>query len=427
MFPYYTEEKDIKTWGQWDVTADPMVSIDQAPNFMYNEKLTWSDSKNGWVYSPVKYWPNGTDADNVANMPSNTATEAAPQYLSFFAYAPFVQAAELPETGRNNDAADGIIEMTANSANIDASYLYYRTSNDNPYGVDESIDLLWATTQDCYKYDATSDDNDQGRVGDRVQLNFKHALAKLSIYTQLYVDRTADLSSDAYPTELDSNTKIFIDNVTINTPSYYPEGMLVFGPNQTTPKWDYTGLSAKSKTSFRFDSDTDNDVDDVRYAIRYAAPNIPASATITDANSDGIDDVTGLTEAETVKEAFDAMETGVTASEQQLSATHEVFLFPPSEDTQAISVTAVYHVVTYDANLTLNSPKYYSNVTNNITASLGNNDFMFEPNKQYKILLSLGITSVKFDIYVLNDRGEYILLSAVVKEWDQSTTEVNVE
>ena len=388
-------------------------------NFMWNQKVEWSDPN--WTYTPVKYWPN----DNTPADDKGAQGSVAHSYLSFFAYAPYVEAAELP--GREDDAADGIIEMTANSANIDASYLYYRTSNDNPYGVDESIDLLWATTQDCYKYDATSDDNDQGRVGDRVQLNFKHALAKLSIYTQLYVDRTADLSSDAYPTELDSNTKIFIDNVTINTPSYYPEGMLVFGPNQTTPKWDYTGLSAKSKTSFRFDSDTDNDVDDVRYAIRYAAPNIPASATITDANSDGIDDVTGLTEAETVKEAFDAMETGVTASEQQLSATHEVFLFPPSEEKQAISVTAVYHVVTYDASLTLNEPKYYSNVTNNITASLGNNDFMFEPNKQYKILLSLGITSVKFDIYVLNDSGEYILLSAVVKEWDQSTTEVNVE
>ena len=112
--------------------------------------------------------------------------------------------------------------------------------------------------------------------------------------------------------------------------------------------------------------------------------------------------------------------------EQQLAANYSTFMFCPSTETGAISVTAVYHVVTFDPNLTLNNPKFYSNVTNNITATLGNT-VKFEPNKQYKILLNLGITSVKFEVSVLDENGEWILLSAVVKEWDLITKEVDVE
>ena len=102
-------------------------------------------------------------------------------------------------------------------------------------------------------------------------------------------------------------------------------------------------------------------------------------------------------------------------------------MFLPTEDTQDITVKAVYHVITYDPKLTLNSPKFYSIVENDITATMNNSAFKFEPNKQYKIVLNLGLTSVKFEVYELDDFGEWILLSAVVKDWDTETKEVNVE
>lgn len=41
------------------------------PNFMNNQKVTWSDS-NGWEYSPVKYWPNNSG-----------------DQVTFWAYAPW--------------------------------------------------------------------------------------------------------------------------------------------------------------------------------------------------------------------------------------------------------------------------------------------------------------------------------------------------
>jgi hypothetical protein len=282
--------------------------------------------------------------------------------------------------------------------------------------------LLWASQQDLWKTKPSG----EGYVDGQVHLTFRHALSKLNILARAMIDRTEELTHDAYPTTLDANTKVFIESATVNTPTIYPEGKLMVGLGGTDPHWDYTGVTGL--TGFSFDNVTDNDVMDVSYSLRYADPNVPADAAgFIDSDHDGVDDFTGLTEAETVKEAFDAMESGVTDTERQLAADYATLMFPPSASAGALSVRTIYHVVTYDPNLTLNSPKFYSNVRNDITATLSDNNFRFEANKQYKLLLNLGLTSVKFDIYVLDDRGEWILLSSVVKEWDLKTIEADVE
>lgn len=391
-------------------------------NFMWNQKVEWDGDATAWTYEPLKYWPND-------NNPADKAGATGSQdhsYLQFFAYAPYVSATELPSTTEAKAAADGIVEMSTNDANTDASYIYYRTDKEKPFDKEESVDLLWATAQNRYKYDS-DDANDDGRVSDKVNLVFKHTLAKLLVNVKTLVDRTADYSSPAYPTDLDPNTRIFIESVEITTPDYYSEGKLWLAPDGDTPSWDYTGLDAKKNTGFVFGKDaTGKFRDDVKYSMRYEAPNVPVDASITDSNGDELDDATGLTLLETARAGFDDMEAGVLSTEQQLSANYPVFMFPPSTNQSDVSITAVYHVVTFDPNLTLNDPKYYSDVTNNITASLGSN-LRFDPNKQYKILLSLGVTSAKFEVSVLAENGEWILLSAVVKDWDEKTEEVNVE
>ena len=48
------------------------------PDFMYNEKVFWSAAGNQWTYNPLKYWPNGEGDSG-----------EYPQYVSFFAYAPY--------------------------------------------------------------------------------------------------------------------------------------------------------------------------------------------------------------------------------------------------------------------------------------------------------------------------------------------------
>lgn len=388
-------------------------------NFMWNQKVEWDVDASAWTYEPLKYWPND-------NKPADKAGAIGSQdhsYLSFFAYAPYVSAAELPSTTEAKDAADGIIDMSTNADKTNESYIYYRTDNEKKFDAEESVDLLWATNKDLFKMK----DSKEGYLDGRVDMVFKHTLAKLFVNVKTLVDRTADYSSPAYPTDLDPNTRIFIESVEITTPDYYSEGKLWLAPVGDTPSWDYTGLDAKKNTGFVFGKDaTGMFRDDVKYSMRYEAPNVPVNASITDSNADELDDATGLTLLETARAGFDAMEAGVLSTEQQLSANYTVFMFPPSTKQSDVSITAVYHVVTFDPNLTLNDPKYYSDVTNNITASLGSN-LKFDPNKQYKILLSLGVTSAKFEVSVLNENGEWILLSAVVKDWDEKTAEVDVK
>ena len=418
VFAHYAGNTE---WGTYSKTT-PF-------NFMWNQQVSWDDGLTtpAWNYSPVKYWPNDNQPADLAGASGSLEHS----YLNFFAYAPYVEVAE-PSTGfniRTDDSDsdgkpdhDGIVAVSANSDNVNAAYIYYRTSNVKPFDVDESVDLLWASQQDLWKTKPSG----EGYVDGQVHLTFRHALSKLNILTRAMIDRTEELTHDAYPTTLDANTKVFIESATVNTPTIYPEGKLMVGLGGTDPHWDYTGVTGL--TGFSFDNVTDNDVMDVSCSLRYAEPNVPANAAgFTDSDHDGVDDFTGLTEAETVKEAFDAMESGVTDTERQLAADYATLMFPPSATAGALSVHTIYHVVTYDPNLTLNSPKFYSNVTNDITATLSDNNFRFEANKQYKLLLNLGLTSVKFDIYVLDDRGEWILLSSVVKEWDLKTIEADVK
>ena len=417
VFAHYAGNTE---WGTYSKTT-PF-------NFMWNQQVSWDDGLTtpAWNYSPVKYWPND-------NQPADLAGASGSQehsYLNFFAYAPYMEVAD-PSTGFNirpddsdSDGKpdhDGIVAVSANSANVNASYIYYRTSNDSPFNPDESVDLLWATQQDLWKMKSSG----EGYVNGQVNLPFRHALSKLEITVKTLIDRTANHTSDVYSTELDANSKVFIESATITTPDFYTEGKLMLTPydaTPTVPRWDYTGLEAKKNTGFSFDSTTGNEIEDIRYAIRYAAPNLP-----TNRNWDGQDAATDLYDYEQAKEDFDAMEAGVLTTEQQLAATSSTFMFPPSLNEKAITVNIVYHVVTYDANLVLNNPKYYSDVTNNITATLDNASFKFEANKQYKLILDLGLTSAKFTLAEITQWGEVIVLSSIVKEWDIVTKEVNVK
>ena len=165
VFAQYTENTPWDTYNK-----------EQAFNFMWNQQVDWTEGSSAWTYSPVKYWPN----DNQPADDQGAQGSVARSYLSFFGYAPYVQANSLPPTGRADATADGIIEMTTNNTAIDGSYLYYRTSIEKPFGEDKSVDLLWATRRNCYKYDSDGA-NDDGRVTDQVNLLFKHALTKLDI------------------------------------------------------------------------------------------------------------------------------------------------------------------------------------------------------------------------------------------------------
>ena len=207
VFSYYTENK-LYTHN------------DYKANFMYNEHISWSESSPSktWTYAPAKYWPNGIDVANAANDPSNTATQAGAQYLSFFAYAPYkgvkATANEYPSSqeygdvpnGSNTDfvktdnytdarnTTQGVVGMVKNSYTQDpwVNYVMKKENGALTTAATGGIDLLWGL-RGQYVYDETdggdskvdelgnvyNTDLTKQSVPERVRFLFKHALAKL--------------------------------------------------------------------------------------------------------------------------------------------------------------------------------------------------------------------------------------------------------
>lgn len=156
-------------------------------NFMYNQKVTW-DETNGWIYSPLKYWPN----EFGENAKSNNI-----DYVTFFAYAPFVNF--YPSTGvapvaegqdANQQQWKNITAASRNGDNGDPVIRYMVDTNPST-----SVDLLWGVAAD-EKFvglaDATKptqlktnacfiDLSKQKGVNDKINWKFYHALAKLNV------------------------------------------------------------------------------------------------------------------------------------------------------------------------------------------------------------------------------------------------------
>lgn len=154
VFAYYT-----------GATAWESAKTSATPNFMYNQKVTYS---SGWTYSPVKYWPNDNNpADNTGATGSQGHS-----YVSFFAYAPYTSSSI----------------FSSNSATGGPTISYTWAAD---------TDLLYASQTDRYKYDS-NDANDNGRVGDVVSFTFRHALVyieHLKVRLQENTDRTVTLKS----------------------------------------------------------------------------------------------------------------------------------------------------------------------------------------------------------------------------------------
>ncbi|MBP3779479.1 MAG: fimbrillin family protein [Prevotella sp.] len=112
-------------------------------NFMYNQKVTYSSSN--WTYSPIKYWPNGEDGSDL------------PDYISFFAYAPY------------SETASACITDFPLPIEMGDPWLIYRLADD----VASQVDLLYATpVLDKTKPASTATDAEK-----KVSFKFKHALA----------------------------------------------------------------------------------------------------------------------------------------------------------------------------------------------------------------------------------------------------------
>ena len=128
-----------------------LAAANKVPNFMFNQQVSYSDA---WTYSPLKYWPNETTNDSQTSPAESTHTD----YLSFFAYAPYVNlttAGSMITNDADHDAdpADGLtaayVEATPSTGILAVTKENYQgdplvewkiAATDN---LDGNVDLLW--------------------------------------------------------------------------------------------------------------------------------------------------------------------------------------------------------------------------------------------------------------------------------------------
>lgn len=327
----------------WQGAISPGYS-DAAPNFMYNEKISYPSG--AWTYSPLKYWPNETDNDSQTG---NTATMTAAEGLSFLAYAPYVSTAS---------GSTGITSMSANDAVPAIGYTIAITPS-------ESVDLLWGVAQSGgFSYTDVKGTTSGAAEGmpllnlkkpskdQKIKFLFKHALARLGVSVVAAVDQVAAGG------KLDENTKIFVNSITIvdgNSPKTLP----------TTGSLNLNNTTAN--------------------VAKWTASAGTLSLTLDNLNE--------------LSTAIQDGGTGVTTTEQNAIQGGNYFMLIPTQGTQAkFTVTIDYNVVTTDAKVNGGTVTTNNVITKSVIVGDPTNGF--ENNKAYNLKLILGMTSVKLDAEV---------------------------
>ena len=384
IFSYYTNANDY----------DPQA----IPNFMYNQKVLWTDNGTAgdeeddhWEYSPVKYWPNEHGSE---------ATSDDTDKLTFFAYAPYVQV--VPSTGKLYDASDskdkwGITGMSRNSATGDPLIKYAVSFKE-----DETVDLCWGvyadgtvsennwstngTTQSLAALIGKPWMNIQrptGVTGQNVKFTFKHALSKLNVNVDAFVDGTDNSNSIA------TGSKVYIRSIS------------------------FTGMATKGSLNLN------NTVSDKALWLDYNGTADLESGevvTIYDGRKDGKEGTAGAVASNEKTLGLnpvlisddDNTKTGVTATAINLfniSGTNPVYVIPTGEN---VTVEIVYDIETEDSNLATylsdgktTGSRIENRIRQDISFGTGvGTSTKFENGKAYTLNLHLGMNSVKFDAAV---------------------------
>ena len=362
VFAYFT---DAETWAEatleseessenkkWKAPKDYPV-----PDFMYNQQITWgiqriegTDTIRGWIYSPVKYWPNSTGNND-------------PRYISFFAYAPYE---EYQESAKKEY---GVTEMP--SEEDKTPRLKYKIG---PVG--SMSDLLYATPA----IDATRNGNGLIKIGgsgntyQKVPLKFHHALACVDVYIQRIYDEP-HYSGNEPANEM--QTKIFVSQLVmdIDGGDMSDEGRL----NLATGEWSELKSSEDQK-------------------LTYEGTQI--NNAISGTTSTKLNDIKNT---ELYKWGNDG--TGVDAREQCLFSGNDALFFIPQEEL-TLTPTLTYSMVTQDNGLELSDciddkGNKYARIVHEVQ---GNSlKLNLQKGKRYKLLIHIETEHVNFEVVSVTD------------------------
>jgi hypothetical protein len=426
--------------------SDPYAWTTSTPNYMYNQQITYSSADPAhWTYTPVKFWPNDFSNSNVDGQNAIGSVNAGK--VSFFAYAPYVAPGDystystthrLASTENtafdvkvSSTAADeGIVAITANSYNGQPQVKYVL----NNASLANSVDLLWGTR----KYDSASDnynlaygtetsptsrngyyyntDLTKQKVGETIDFVFKHALAKIGgnfyesstrkgagLYVILDLDNGSLNGGTTNGTAINGGVKENATLVTVSDISIKDlntANVSAFGTTSDLVKSGWFNIaegtwSETTETGATYSSQVDKD--DTEATEKFELSPIIKEGTIT---YDGGWKIGGTAR------------TGVTTTAQSVyteQSNAPGLLLIPAATAQSLVVSITYTVRTYDTNLATSASGgegTWTKVTQTITNKVSIPANSLKPNKYYKLLIHLGLTSVKF--------------SAIVADWDSS-------
>ena len=372
---------DDQTWSEakaaWVTSGDSNKEYGTGsnfprPDFMYNQPVTWNTTLNRWGYSPMKYWPNSTE--NATN-----------RYVSFFAYAPFVE-------GMVIDAASGTGVTGMTWADDLRPHIIYTVDEDgtNP------VDLLWAHYTDATR-------NGQGLIyyesetekWQVVPLEFKHALSCLDVYVQRVYDEPTYSGKDTPA----NTTKLYMQQLELTSTNTDSNGLFKKGR-----------LNLEDGTWSSF-ADANNS-----YAQAWQAGEgsltFPVSAFVSGLAGTLSTNNTDIRNEELEK--WGDAGTGVNKDEQLLFKAGSIMLIPQSAALK-ITPSIKYSMVTRgDEGDLIYSPlvdaagNHYSRILNDVTGNAIS--IKLEAAKRYKLVIRIGVEHVDFVVVSVEDWDFPILI-----------------
>ena len=423
VFAYYTEEKDYLGTTSVNPPTAVALTTPQAsalkPNFMYNQEIVGTDAATPtWTYSPVKYWPNDNTVaddqdDNGGVNPAIGTTNKGK--LSFFAYAPYV--ATVGSTGvtamsAKNYAGNPTItyKMQAGAANpVD---LLWGTAGTNGYkaqdgtvansgnyiAVNPTVTPSWADRPFAVNANLT-----KMKVQGKVQFVFKHALAKVGgsnvttspettngLQVVLDVDNGTAETGGTYD---NNTTKVTVSDITITARSKVNTDGTP-GPDKYLTPAGNQGILDLATGQWTIDVATSSNVTDDKATASSVTHQITTSG-LSPANASLNETIAEPASLADGTSAWDGLVKGVLTTPKNVykNEANPLVYIPGTYPELDIQIT--YITRTKDANL----EKGYSEVSQTVKKTLN----FTEPvqlNKQYNLIIRLGLTSVKFDATV---------------------------
>jgi len=366
------------------------------PDFMLNQQVV-KNGNDGWVYDPVKYWPNMTKNPSTVYTDAWTgnkseATEC--DYVSFFAYAPYIPlVAEDGTKGIRKSGTDaGKVWGTSAQVSYGITTMPVETTTGYPkikYVMNptaaESQDLLFGVAPaGGISYRAVNGElisRGQGLALEKMlkpathtqmKFLFLHALTALKMNIAAAIDTVAPGTNT-----LDANTKVYVKSITI-TPvaavspvtdwSIATAGDLDLHPTKAgIPNWSSTTTATNLKIGTTVGTD---------------GVNVTINSKLQEASGVGV--------TNKKRDVFSDQGTATNADD----TTFDPLMFIPVYTgifNRQVDVTIDYDVVTTDAAISGGKVTTNNKVTKRVLLK------SFKAGRIYNLSIVLGLTSVKVD------------------------------